>query len=75
MQAKGELVSGEQTRVQANQGDPFGLLPGEAQRPQQLFPSLQVRKLHRFLGSADLEKGHQDSHGVPQGGEGNYIRE
>ena len=39
----------------------------DPQRPQQCFPSLQVRKLHQFLGSADLEKGHQDSHGVPEG--------
>ncbi len=62
-----DLVPGEQARVQADQGDPLGLLPGEAKRPQQLFPSLQVRKLRRFLGSADLEKGHQDSLGVPQG--------
>ena len=42
-----DLVSGEQARVQADQGDPFGLLGGEAQRPQQFLPSHQVRKLHR----------------------------
>ena len=60
-------VSGEQARVQADQGDPFGLLWGEAKRAQQFFPSLQVRKLHRFVGSADPKQGHQDSHGIPQG--------
>ena len=43
------LVSGEQTRVQADQGDPFGLLPGETKRPQQFFSSLQVSN-HRLPG-------------------------
>ena len=37
-----DLVPGEQARVQADQSDPLGLLPGEAKRPQQFFPSLQM---------------------------------
>ena len=42
LQIEGELVPGEQTRVQADQGDPLSLLPGEADILQQFFPSLQA---------------------------------
>ena len=49
LQVEGELVSGEQTRVEADQGDPFGLLPREANNLQQFFPSLQVGN-HGFPG-------------------------
>ena len=37
-----DLVAGEDARVQAYQGDPFGLLPGDSNRLQQFFSSLQV---------------------------------
>ena len=46
------LVASEKSGVEAYQGDPFGLLPGESKRLQPFLPSLQVRILHRFLGWA-----------------------
>ena len=68
-----DLVSGEQTRVQANEGDPFGPVAGLSQEASAVFPvpSGEETSSVPWVGRqrpVGLEKGHHDSHGVPQGG-------